>query len=98
MEPAGERSVRNIMFDHPVLLTILAVVNIPLYIILMGMFFGDIGGLFEAIRYWCIPDIISAFRGEFIDDQWSELKLGIYVALCILTVVAEYTAICKYFF
>ena len=84
------------MLDHPVLLIILSIVNIPIYIVLMGAFFGELGGLIESIRYWSTPDIISAFRGEFIDGQWAKLKLGFYIGLCALTIAAEYTAISKF--
>ena len=34
---------------------------------------------FEAIRHWFTPDIISAFRGEWTEDNWNELKLAFWI-------------------
>ena len=82
-------------FDHPLLLLILIVLNLPVYRILMEVIFGDKDGLTESIGYWFTPDIFSAFKGTYWDDQWAELKLGLYLVLCVLTVAAEYTGISK---
>lgn len=83
-------------FEHPTLLLILIVINLPVYKIFMDVFLGNFDGFKESVWYGFIPDIISAFKGEFWDDQWAEIKLAYYLALCILTVLAEYTAISKF--
>jgi hypothetical protein len=61
---------------------ILGVVNLPVYFGLGWMIFKDIDDFWESFRFWLTPDIFSAFRGEFWDDWWGELKLGVWIALC----------------
>lgn len=51
--------------------------------LLFQAFFGDWDGFKECVRYYLTPDIISMFRGEWGEDGWAEMKLGVYVALCV---------------
>jgi hypothetical protein len=76
--------------SEPARWTILAVVNIPVYIGLGSAFFGDFSGFFECIRFWLTPDWVSLFRGEYWEDNWAELKLFVFIALCALLVFWEY--------
>ncbi len=34
----------------------------------------------ECIRFWLTPDWLSAVRGEWTEDQWSEMRLFIWAA------------------
>jgi hypothetical protein len=43
------------------------------------MFFKTHDDFFEAVRHCFTPDIISAFRGEWGQDQWNEMKLGCWI-------------------
>lgn len=79
------------------LLIILAVVNIPVYLYLGKLFFGDWAGFWEVVRFWFTPDIISAFRGEYWEDWSAELKLGIFLVGCGAIVYGEYLLISKIF-
>ena len=45
------------------------------------LFFNTHDDFFEAIRHWFTPDIISAFRGEWGEDQWNELKLFLWLGI-----------------
>ncbi len=78
-------------------LIIIAILNIPLYLYIGKMFFEDWQDFIEAIRYWLTPDIISAFKGEYWDDVFSELKLFLFFICCGLMVFAEYQLIIKFF-
>ncbi len=80
-----------------VLLVVLALVNIPLYLFLGKMLFGNWDGFVEVIRYVIMPDILSLFKGEYLEDYWAELKFFCFIVLCIGCVFAEYTAIQKLF-
>ena len=46
-------------------------------------FFDDRDDLMESIRFWFTPDIISIFRGEFWQDEWSSFKLIIWLMIGI---------------
>jgi hypothetical protein len=48
---------------------------------LFKLFFGSKEDFFECLRFWLIPDIVSLFRGEFMDDRWGEFKLFIWLGL-----------------
>ena len=39
------------------------------------LFFRDMHELFDSIKFWLTPDIISLFRGEYLEDTWAEWKL-----------------------
>ncbi len=80
------------------LYVILGVANIPVYIFLGKLFFGDWHGFFECLKFWFTPDILSAFRGDFWEDWWSEFKLFVFVGLCVILVHAEATGIRQIFF
>ncbi len=78
-------------------LIIIAIFNIPMYLYLGKIFFEDWQGFCEAIRFWLTPEIISAFRGEYWEDVFSELKLFVYLICCALIVFAEYQLIMRIF-
>ena len=69
---------------------ILALVNIPVYFLIGKVMFKTWEGFLDAIGYLFTLRFISAARGEFWDDWWAELKLIIFVLLCIGVVYAEY--------
>lgn len=71
---------------------LLVITNIPLFGALASILFGK-DGFLEAIRYLFIPDILSAFRGEFWEDQWAEIMFGLWVALCAILVWSEYNLV-----
>lgn len=76
---------------------ILIIVNIPVYFVLGKLFFPTWEDFKEAVLFWITPDIISAFRGEFWEDWWAELKLGWWLLSCILFVIGESYLIGKVF-
>lgn len=78
------------------LVILLAVVNIPLYWCLYRALFTDVDELADAIKFWITPEIFSAFRGEYVDDIWAELKLFLLVGGCIALVIVEYGALQVY--
>lgn len=50
---------------------------------LFHVFFDDMEDLGEAFRYSLTPDIISLFRGEWMEDYWQSMKLGLYLLLVL---------------
>lgn len=79
-----------------VLLSVLGVVNIPVYILIGKFLFEDWSGFWESIKFWLTPDIVSWFRGERWEDAWAETRLWLFVVLCVIAVLVEYLSINKY--
>ena len=75
------------------LVILLAVANIPLYWLFYRALFTDVDELADAIKFWITPEIFSAFRGEYVDDIWAELKLLLLVGGCVALVVVEYAGL-----
>ena len=75
---------------------ILVVVNIPVCWLLGWVVFKDWGDFWECVKFWLTPDIISAFRGEWIEDQWAQMKLFLWVALCAGAFFGESIALAKW--
>ena len=78
-------------------LIVLGVVNIPLYMFIGKLIFGDWADFWEAVKFWLTPDLFSLFRGEYWDDWWAEIKLGFFIVACGGCVFGEYMLIHKLF-
>jgi hypothetical protein len=77
---------------------LLLVVNIPAFKAIFRMMFTSMDDFYESLRYVFTPDILSLFRGEYIDDWYGEMKVQFFVVLCGVLIFAEYTAISKVFY
>lgn len=71
-------------------LAFLAIANTPAYLLVGRLFFDDWADFLGCVRFLLTPDIVSMFRGEWHDDQWSTLRLLVFVALCAAIVYGEY--------
>lgn len=80
-----------------ILAGVLVVVNTPLFVFYGRTFFGGMDDFLNAIRLSLQPDLWSALKGEFWEDQYETLKLSLLVAACVLTVVGEYGLVMKIF-
>ena len=78
-------------------IVILAVLNIPIYILIGKVFFGDFAGFLTALKFWFTPDVFSLFKGRYWDDTMAEMKLGVFIFVCGLCVYGEYKLILKLF-
>lgn len=47
---------------------------------LYKILFRDWEEVVQAVKYWFTPDIVSAFRFEYWEDAWAEIKLLIWIA------------------
>ncbi len=68
---------------------ILVAANIPLYWLVGWVLFKDWENFWDCLKFWLTPDIISLFRGEWIEDQWAQVKLSLWLVLCAGAVLAE---------
>lgn len=77
-----------------IIVLLLIIINIfTVYRLLFNLFFNDKEDLKESMRFMATPDILSLFRGEYMKDRIAETKLGLFVVLCIMITVAEYSII-----
>jgi hypothetical protein len=56
-------------------------VGVLLLVVFFKVFFHDWDDFGECVRYVMTPNWLSAFRGEWNEDQWAELKFLAYIAL-----------------
>jgi hypothetical protein len=85
------------MDRNVIILIVLSVVNIPLYLVIGKVLFGGWVEFLDAVKFWFTPDVFSLFRGEYADDFWAELKIGLFVVLCGACVFGEFRLIQKLF-
>ncbi|MBU1625795.1 hypothetical protein KKB18_00320 [bacterium] len=78
-----------------IIIPILAVVNIPLYILAGKLIFGDWDSFKEALWFWIKPNLWSLFDGTIFEDWIAELKLGLLFFICAGIVFGEYWVIWK---
>ena len=41
--------------------------------------FGDEEGFRRSLRFSFTPDIVSLFRGEWLEDQWHGIKMSLWL-------------------
>jgi len=78
-------------------LAILIAANLPLYWLIGWLFFSSWRGLWECVKYWFTPDIISIFRGELDDNFWAQMKIIWWLITCAACVYGELRLIEKLF-
>jgi hypothetical protein len=77
---------------HASRLTYAAVgVGIFMAAFLFKLFFKDFSDFSECVRYWCRPDIISLFRGEWGNNLRSELRLFVWAAVSTVCGISAYS-------
>jgi hypothetical protein len=66
-------------------------VGVVIAVALFRLFFEDAADFLECIRFYFTPDFISAIRGEWAEDWWASMKLGVWLAVSIgMGFVAHY--------
>ena len=81
-----------------VFLGILAVGNIPVYILIGKMLFEDWEEFKEAVGYLFTPNVFSYIFGELDEDFWATVKMFIFIVLCIFLWTGELVLITKCFY
>ena len=87
--------LRDVIFsvDHPVLLVVLAFVCLPAFDVWAWALFGSGTNAFRASRWLFIRDSRSLVRGDYTEDKFSEVRLGVLLGLYLVTVAAVYTGL-----
>ncbi len=79
---------------HPVSWAIvLAVVNIPLYVLVGTIFFRSLDEFRNAVRFRPTPGFAYLFRAESRKEWRAELKLALFTLACAAMVYGEYLGI-----
>ena len=63
--------------------------------LLFKPFFGNRTEFFRCVKFWLMPDIVSLFRGEFMEDWWAESKLGFWIGASALSSFLTYAGMLK---
>ena len=65
--------------------------------LLFKPFFGCKEEFFDCVKFWFTPDIFSLFTGKYLEDRWSELKLGLWILLGAMAGAGVYAGLMKLF-
>lgn len=81
--------------EHPLLLILAIGVAIPFLWQFWRWFFGDIFGFAEDVKDAGLPDWYAFLKGRYWEGEWAELKIFVFIGLCIAFIVALYTLCVK---
>ena len=70
--------------------------NIPVVFAIGWTIFDSWAGFWESVKFVIMPDLISLFRGELIDDWWNELKFVWFLLSCVIILGAEYFLLVRF--
>ena len=76
---------------------ILAVANIPVYILLGKVYFGSWYRFFDCVKYFLTKDTSSYMRGQQWEDLRSTWELLFFVGGCAAMIAGEYYLIGKFY-
>ena len=83
-----------------IILVSLGIGNVPIFIFLGKLWFGDWSGFWEAVRYTITPDIITALlegAEGYWEDRWQTVKLVLFILLCALIFFVEMNWVFSFF-
>lgn len=72
-----------------VIVPLLIILDLRLFKIYFDLVFADKEDFHNSVKYNFTPDIFSLFRGEYLKDRLAELKLSLFIFLCIITIALE---------
>jgi len=76
---------------------ILAVANIPVYILLGKIYFGSWSKFLDCVKYWLTNDTSSYLRGQQSEDVMSTFNLYLFVGGCAALIAGEYYLTGKFY-
>ncbi|MHC4605560.1 MAG: hypothetical protein ACYTAF_01325 [Planctomycetota bacterium] len=74
-----------------------AIVGVGVAALLFKPLFGDWHGFVDCLKFWFTPDMWSILRGQFVEDWWAEMKLGLWFLAAGLAGVGTYTGLMQLF-
>lgn len=76
--------------NKPLVIT-LSIVSLPIYGMFASLLFGNSGDFLKSLRYLWTSDVVSAFRGDYLEDRWSEAMFTFWLIGCVIVVASEYS-------
>lgn len=83
---------------HPAMFRNSLLLSIPCCYFSAKFIFGDCDGFWYSFRLSLQPDMISMFRGEWLDDQLETIKFYVFLVLCAAMVAGVYRGTVWWFF
>jgi hypothetical protein len=74
------------------------VLNLPVYAILFGAFFGGSNGFWEAFRLFGRGEWRAALAGDYENQQFAKLQFLLFAISCVLMTAASHFVIAKFLF
>ena len=84
--------------DHPFLLVLAICVAIPILWQYWQWLFGGIHNFVEDVKDAAAPDWYAFLRGRYWEGEWAELKIVVFMLLCVGLAAALYTMAVKVLF
>ena len=69
--------------------------GVGVLVLMFKPIFGNAQGFGQCVKFWLTPDVFSLFRGEYCEDRWNEMKLGLWIAMGVITSVCVSVALMK---
>lgn len=69
---------------------VLLLANIPVYRYIFKLWFTDEDDFNKSVNYSFTPNLLSLFRGKYIEDRMASAKLSFYIFLCVAIVGIEF--------
>lgn len=73
------------------------IAGVGVMVLLFKPLFGDKEEFFDCIKFWFTPDIFSFFSGKYVEDKWSEWKLGLWIIWGGMAGIGVYLGLMKLF-
>lgn len=72
-----------------------AAVNVPVVFGIGWAVFDSWANFRESVKFVLMPDLVSLFRGELVEDWWNELKFAWFVLACVAVMALEYVVLTR---
>jgi hypothetical protein len=80
-------------FEHPEWFLHSVWVSLPTCLLVGKFMFGDWDGFLYSLRMLIQPDLVSLFRGEWVEDWWETIKFILFLILCAAVVFGWYRGV-----
>ncbi|SCG82414.1 hypothetical protein DW1_0806 [Proteiniborus sp. DW1] len=77
------------MWSLIIIVFLLIWLNLHLFRVYFRFIFNNEDDFHSSLKYTLTPDIFSLFRGEYCKDKFAEFKFGVFIFLCVVTIVLE---------
>ena len=87
-----------LFLDHPLVILIVTILSFPIYELLKRAFFDDWADVWESIKFFFQPDIVSILLYKEDEDDFATSKLIAFFVISILWIIVASEIVCRIFF